>query len=546
MYRLLIVDDEHHVVDWLAELFREQTQLEMEIYKAYSANEALTVFNQVKVDVVLLDIKMPGTTGLELAEKIRNNWPNARIIFLTGYSEFDYIYMANKYPNTAYLLKTEDDDVILGTVASAIESLESELKNLELVKQSSSLQSMFYYQIEKDIILNAIKQRYNNLANICFDKDTVPIQFDFNKQVVILCVRMAQSQVHDVEYKKFILQLKKLTEFLIAGKAANTIIDMERDYYLWIIQPLSEETQAYQKVILYLKEMIDDFANACLEKLHCYAFFLLYEKPVPWNAVQEKYDFLVFTYETIAGIEALSYGGRVIGEKDETELEEISRPLIQNAEMKNQLFHLKNYLDRNDKKKFMEQFTVIADAMKHIKSKHFFPAIEVYQFISYMYLSYINRYCIAEKLSFKIGLYKLFSMYEFSSWEEAFIYLENIGILLFDEKETENMDKNSEFVELIKRYIWENIGGDLTLTHIAQAMNYNPSYVSRLFKQLSGMNLFDYINTRRLDYAKNLLNETSWTVQSIAQKAGFDSSQYFSTAFKKKFGMTPQEYRHQK
>jgi two-component system response regulator YesN len=76
-------------------------------------------------------------------------------------------------------------------------------------------------------------------------------------------------------------------------------------------------------------------------------------------------------------------------------------------------------------------------------------------------------------------------------------------------------------------------------------VNYNPSYVSRFFKQATGTNLFEFINKARIGKAKELLEEGSRPIQEIAKAAGFDSPQYFATAFKKTTGMTPNEYRNQ-
>ena len=111
-YHLLIVDDEYHVVDWLAELFEEQDLLPLEVYKAYLAREALEILGKTKIDIVLSDIRMPGMDGFALADRITAEWPLAKIIFLTGYQEFEYAYKANQYKNITFLLKTEDDDMI--------------------------------------------------------------------------------------------------------------------------------------------------------------------------------------------------------------------------------------------------------------------------------------------------------------------------------------------------------------------------------------------------------------------------------------------------
>ena len=90
MYRLLIVDDEYQIVDWLYELFRGIPYLDLDICKAYSGSEALEWLNRTKIDIVITDICMPGIDGLELADRIYKNWPFCKLIFLTGYDEFDF------------------------------------------------------------------------------------------------------------------------------------------------------------------------------------------------------------------------------------------------------------------------------------------------------------------------------------------------------------------------------------------------------------------------------------------------------------------------
>lgn len=94
MYRLLIVDDESHVVDWLYELFRDIDHIEFDIYRAYSASSALLLMEKAKIDIVITDINMPRMNGLQLVEKIKTEWPECRVIFLTGYNEFEYAHKA--------------------------------------------------------------------------------------------------------------------------------------------------------------------------------------------------------------------------------------------------------------------------------------------------------------------------------------------------------------------------------------------------------------------------------------------------------------------
>ena len=73
-------------------------------------------------------------------------------------------------------------------------------------------------------------------------------------------------------------------------------------------------------------------------------------------------------------------------------------------------------------------------------------------------------------------------------------------------------------------------------------MNINASYLSNTFRKEIGTTLTDYVRTKRIEYAKKLLETTSLQIQSIAQKCGILDLNYFSKVFKKYTGLTPSEY----
>lgn len=92
-------------------------------------------------------------------------------------------------------------------------------------------------------------------------------------------------------------------------------------------------------------------------------------------------------------------------------------------------------------------------------------------------------------------------------------------------------------------YIREHLGDDLSMTRLAEIVNLNPSYLSRLYIQSTGTAISDYIQALRLDKAKELLGQTRFKVYEIAGQLGYDSALSFVRFFKKNMQMTPQEYR---
>lgn len=78
---LLIVDDERYIVNYLFALIEEHIEIDLNIQKAYSGSEALEILSISKIDLMLLDIHMPGYSGLELARKVSASWQDVILSF---------------------------------------------------------------------------------------------------------------------------------------------------------------------------------------------------------------------------------------------------------------------------------------------------------------------------------------------------------------------------------------------------------------------------------------------------------------------------------
>ncbi len=114
---------------------------------------------------------------------------------------------------------------------------------------------------------------------------------------------------------------------------------------------------------------------------------------------------------------------------------------------------------------------------------------------------------------------------------------------LFQDDETEGNDQSA--VALVKRFIADNISSDLQRNDLARLVYMHPDYLSRLFKKQEGVSLSDYIITKKLALAKQLLRNTNLSVKDVGIRVGIPYSSYFIRVFKKREGVTPQQYREQ-
>ncbi|MDE6974432.1 MAG: response regulator [Lachnospiraceae bacterium] len=104
------------------------------------------------------------------------------------------------------------------------------------------------------------------------------------------------------------------------------------------------------------------------------------------------------------------------------------------------------------------------------------------------------------------------------------------------------VDLSVEIFEAV-RYIEENLTQRLTLNQVASSINLSPNYLSSLFKKELGVGFVDYITEKRVERAKELLENTGLRTYEVAQQAGFVDESYFSKTFKRLTGKRPSAFR---
>lgn len=104
--RLIVVDDDRLVVDSLKIILGAQPQIEV-VGTGADGNDAVALYAEHAPDIALLDIQMPGRDGLSAAREILERDPAARVVFLTTFSDDEYIVSALKLGARGYLIKTD-------------------------------------------------------------------------------------------------------------------------------------------------------------------------------------------------------------------------------------------------------------------------------------------------------------------------------------------------------------------------------------------------------------------------------------------------------
>lgn len=579
MIKILLVDDEYHVINHITNLLQKIDFCEINTLKTTSGPEALDIIASSHVDIAFLDINMPKVNGLQLANKLHNQWPDCQIIFLTAYEVFDYIYEANQYPGAIYLLKAESNAKILNVAVSCCRAIlqkrEEKSYQSDIQRKEKLLLLLQEQQLLREVIHGNLTGDFAHFAQ----KAALEIHFSFEKEVYLMLmhIRRSPSSICDSSF-----YLEKM-EQLLGNLFLFSFVETEKGVLLWIFQ----EKENPEKELCYfncLKDTMDSFLDICTTTKHQTLSLCLYQETAAWNQLSRAYQFLYDSYYEESSLLSIhSSAARVIGRNPSqnppsefeaasntnsgcddrvdlysnhiTAVQEIRAMANSNissgirqpsADFSSRLSSMKQALYQGNQDLFFTEFLHCRQYCAAIKSMHNVGAIKIYFSIVLIYLDYIEHYKLEARIAMEIAMYPLYYINDFPNWERAFSYLRQLGEILFRIASENSSDKTRQLIRSIQDYVQRHLSDNLNLTVVANYVNYNESHVSRLFKRYTGSNLSEYITSCRIAYAKILLEQTEDTIQVISQKTGFHTSQYFSSTFRKSTGVSPNEYRIQK
>ena len=145
---LLIADDENLELKVLEKTVKKHFVDELEIFASSNGRKASQICDEVKPDIALLDIEMPGMNGIELAKYIKEKYAECIIIFITAYDRFDYAIEAMHIKAFDYLLKPWKEERLCELINTAIENVRGMQKTDSIVHS------------QKDVIKDYIDRNY--------------------------------------------------------------------------------------------------------------------------------------------------------------------------------------------------------------------------------------------------------------------------------------------------------------------------------------------------------------------------------------------------
>ena len=178
-------------------------------------------------------------------------------------------------------------------------------------------------------------------------------------------------------------------------------------------------------------------------------------------------------------------------------------------------------------------------------------------YIGEEYLKYIDflkeKKCVRIPSSKLYRFFDVFAKLEHESrhhskdYEELYkLYLRELLVLISRyQSKSEDFDQLNESYSLVQKaaeYISCNYNSELSLELLSRKFSLSRSYFSRLFKEVTGVGVSEYINITRISAAEELLTRGDLSVTEVANRCGFNDSNYFATVFKKIKGISPKKF----
>ena len=539
MRSILIVDDEPFIVNGLAGMIKEADFPDLEVYKAFSATEAVKWFERAMMDIVLTYISMPGMDGLQLQQTIAKHWPRCKVIFLTGHNDFAYIKQAIHHRAIDYILKTEGDEAIRIAVKKALEELEREIEAGALVDRARIQLHAALPLLQNEFLSELLRGDLHSKGRFQEQLNDLNIPLLNHFPVMLLVGRVDSGLDYSSSHNMLLLYaIRNIAEEYLSPSVHLQSFTYDKSKIVWLIQPKSQEDpDDVNRLIRIILGMVERIQQTCKDLLKIVLSFAVSGEFIEWALIPNQ-------FESLQRMMRRSFGmGHELLLIDEGNIPTPATPSkdVQLRTVDRHSLRLLQCLENGKKDEYLQ---TLSDVMKNGIS---FPDVDVrlaasYQLLSMM-MTYITKEGLWSALKDRMELERMLTPGSDADWVDTLHSLAEIGEEIFTLKEGSAQQQERSLITKIKQHIEQHLADDLSLTRISELVSLNPFYLSRLYSQLTGESLTETVMAARLAEAKRLLKETNDKIQDVAASVGFESASYFTRFFKKETGYTPQEFR---
>ncbi|MFC4597236.1 response regulator [Cohnella hongkongensis] len=547
MIRILIVDDEPYIVEGMVGLLEEAELPETEIRGAVSSGEALEWLARTKVDIVLSDIHMPGMNGLELQKRILQQWPRCKVVFLTGHNEFEYAKEALRYGASGYILKTDGDDAILDTIRRTIDDVREQSVRESYLESAQAQMRSALPLLQKEYLQELLRTPAASRSALAEQLTRLQIPLNAEEKVLLAQGRVLNwpEPMSSSDRMLMLYAIRNIAHEYWQPGAELISLGLEHERIVWLLQirrssaERSGESEAdWQRLQRFAFGNLESIQATCRELLRLSVSFVMGAEETAWEKLPEQLESLNLTFRRSFGM------GDDLLLRESAVLERESQPLrgLATSASLHQLTALLILFESGRQQAFQQalQDYMLNDELA--KGPEAGKMAAYYQLLAMM-MNELNDGHRLPLLSEKIDLTRLYQYEAYESWEARLDDLTKLADAIFEHHRTRLQRHTDDLVTKLKEYINTHISDDLSLTRLGEVASFNASYLSRIFKQYSGMNLTEYILQVRMNEATRLLRETSMQVQEITKAVGLESAAYFIRLFKKATHLTPQQYR---
>ena len=496
---------------------------------------AFPMISEKRPDIVITDIRMPFMDGIELSRMIKEEYPEIKIIILSGHEEFEYAKVAIQIGVEEYLLKPINGDELLQVVNRVAQKIKEENDSRETPQEGEGDENFEY---AKRQLLSSLIDDNASLSDAL--EQGKKIHLNLMAQCYNIMMLKLQRKNKEQGFSQRIVELYKTMEEILEEQEGQSIMfDRAPEGKVILFMGSGEEE---------IRRNMDVFAGRFREILPEYedvTYFGSVGVPVMrLRKLGESYEAAShgFSYRFLTEPNQIVDNHTVFDQaRDENKFScSIGSVDIQNLDKQKIESFLKGG-EMDEIQFFVEEYMKkTGDAGKNSMIFRQYIVMDMF-FAASHFLTQITdgREQLGEPFESPEQMQKIVS-----DLEATVVYIKELFTKVMQVRDAQTTEHNSDVVENAKKYISDNYHDEeLTLNTVAHEVNVSPNHLSAMFSQKTGQTFVKYLTDVRMHRAKELLKCTSKRSNEICEEVGYRDPHYFSHLFKKNVGCSPMQYR---